>query len=541
LQYLLALQNPGGRPFSRARSRRKQYHENHLTTAAAGLSASAVLAVADELELHFRAYSKLFAAVLQKKNAPPEARAQVSSRLQDYLKKNIHSTDDFINHIARFAQMLAVPENALATFIGANFMSALAAARKEMQTSSRPEVVKAPTPAAPPSSKPRVFTSIIDEILHKFGGLVQPPDHFEELELGLLKFVSDDGDLLPATLGGPSAAPASSQSGPAATVTGKAPMAAGTAQTAAPASTPAAKPAFLRPPEKPLIDEILEKFGNVLDIPEKLEVPDFGPEPPAAAGAGATAASASPAAAAGAGNVSTPAPRPVSRKKEEQLIDEILNKFGNVLDIPGTLHPADGLGSPASMGDGGVEQESYTPSYEDHAPSFEPIPCSFQEFMAVMRLLQEFRTSGNQDGYKVWLTEKAGTVGKAIVGLRNMEGRLSAGQFAAEYQSLGQRLGVEALAMEDLHGRTRVYARMQKEVSELTQKLKQMQPDAIAQVRRIWPQILLLFNEPGTVDGYESQMKMILLQVSVPALREKIIELLRPTFQAIESLYEELS
>ncbi|MBE7439517.1 MAG: hypothetical protein HS115_13755 [Spirochaetales bacterium] len=495
-----------------------------------------MVAVAQELELHFRAYSKLFTAVLQKKNAPAETRNQVLLRLQDYLKKNIHSTDDFINHIGRFAQMLAVPESALATFIGANFLSALSAARKEVQSAKETQPVRtssAQAPAAPSSARPRVFNSVIDEMLHKFGGLVQPPDHFTELELGMLKFVSDDGDLLPASLGGPAAPP----TGPGATVTGKAPAVAVAAAAGKPAVAPAARPAFLRPPEKPLIDEILEKFGNVLDIPEKLEVPDFAPEPPAA-GAPQVSVAAVPGAAAS----PPPPPRPVSRKKEEQLIDELLNKFGNVLDIHGALHPADGLGSPARMGDQGQGEsmDSYeAPLYEDSA-AFEPIPCSFQEFMAVMRLLQEFRAKGNQEGYRLWLTEKAGTAGKAIVGLRNMEGRLAAEQFSAEYQSLATRLGTEGAAIEDLHQRTRVYARMQKEVNDLTQKVKQLEPAAVSEVRKIWPQILLLFNEPGTADGYESQMKMILLQVGSAPLRERIVELLRPTFSAMQSLYERL-
>lgn len=501
----------------------------------------AAVETVSELEIHYRAYIQIFQAVLKKKLSDPARLNAALGDLRKYLEQNVKNPDAFIDHIPEFAKRMGVDAGQLGAFIGANFLKALSAAKQQLEAqasasasapSSAPVSAAGTTSSAgatvtgaapPPSAKER---PILKELQERFGSLLQPQERFVPVDWGLVKLVSTKGEVqarsfafyeggvMPEPIAAPTpVAPAADSAKPAA---------------AAPVRPAAAPPVMIK--ESSIIKEILEKFGSHLDIPGKLVPKEYGdmdddepaavpiPETPVAAAGPATAA---PTVA------RTPAPA-APAVKEVSIIKEILNKFGSVLDIHGKLVPKSGLD--AGLVDDDDDDDAVGQAQPESARDIPRLTIAFVEYLDIIKALQEFQKSGDQNAYRQWLNGLT-VPGKAVVGLRNLEGKARRGAdvyWPDEYYNLSSHTGTMPESIQLLHEDTRRYEQVQRLLTRFTDSIRQMDPPTLQAARTIWPQIRLLFNEPGDESALVSRMKIVLLQVVDAGRKAKIQEVLEP-------------
>ncbi len=510
----------------------------------------------EELLAHFHAYNQIFQAILKKVPGDPAAKKQRLGRLQQYIKTRIKDPDDFINHIPQFSKGLGIKEAALSSFIGSNFLRSLTSVKQKLAEQKAQK--QAAAPAAHVAAAAPANASILVEVEHTLGPIVQPPARFELMELGLMKLITDSGEIMPTSFGSNgSAAPA-----PAAAATPGAPPASGTAApadvgtpTTGDAPAPAAPPAPVLVAETPIIQEILDQFGSVLDVQGKLE-PSNGldevmvPAAPAGESSGdGKNFEAYDAGLADVGATAEAAPVMVKKKREPEppIIQEILDKFGSVFDVQGKLEPSDGLeggnmGQEISTGapepgpaDMDMLSDAAAPPPEE---TFEPIPLDFQQYINTMKKLQEFQKAPDQ--YRAWLSGSAGMTGKALVGLRNYMIKEKGGaaiNWDDEYYNLSVHVGAKPAALRDLHERIRGFGEIQKMIAGIKSQLASRQPAFVNAIKKIWPQIILLFNQAEDLDSYNSQFKITLLQVPDAALKEELSGFMQPIFKELERIY----
>ncbi|MCR9142392.1 MAG: hypothetical protein NXI24_09080 [bacterium] len=525
-----------------------------------------------ELEAHQRAYLQIFRAILKKKNATPEQAKAVLGKLQQYVAARIKAPDDFLDHIPNFAKGLAVRPEALSAFIGSNLLPALENVKKQMREAAA-EAASAPAMGGAPAgnsavSDAEVADSVLKELEREVGTIVAEQQRFNSEDMGHLRLVSLNGgqDIPGKSLReamGVSAPPVAEAPAPGAGADGaKIPVtgAASGSGGGSPAAEPGAaqQPAPLSLSEKSIIEEILEQFGEELVVSGPLHVPAFPrsqsetPAQPAAAAAASPAgpAAVGDAAAAGAAGEATPAPAAApAGEVEPSIIGEILEQFGDDLTVTGPLvMRADGTGqSGAGAVAGGDAGMPGLPAADaggmgaGEPPPVElpEVPLSFQQFMDVVRKLQEFQSSGDRAAYSQWLTGEAGDGGKAMVGLRNVDARVKRGDdvhWPDEYQKIAGHMMLETGQIESLHRRIARFQKLQQLLNQFIASVKTKEPPLIAAVKKIWPQVRLLFNDEWEAESMMSKLKIPLLQIPDPALKAQVQSLMMPLLKKAESL-----
>lgn len=549
-------------------------------------------AAQDELEAHLHAYQQIFRAVIRKRNLPPETAAAMLGKIKP-LQQSITQPDEYLDRIGDFAQVLGVKPDALASFIGANLLPALEGVRRELKKRKADAAAAAASaPAASPHpaegsaqggaaqggpgpASSRAGDSFLAELLRAVGGATPPGDRFVEEDYGILKLISASGERLglsasalpPGAISGVAAEPA--PQGPAAPATPGRPdevtpgaSAAARERTDAPGtgaparagagSAPRASAAASVGPERSILAELLEKCGAHLNVTERLEPRDYSDDsipadeaPPAAAN-NATAAPAEQDRAPVAPRA--PPARPQSESRSEgSILAEILSRFGNVLNVTGPLEPSSGLADEPSYGSAapsGAAAGATGPgdAFAEEAPEneFDYLPLTFQDYLNHVKSVQDFQASGDQAGYRTWLGQGSDAT-RAVVGLRNLEVR-SRGEpgtfdWDQEYEKLAAYMQLDTEQIAELHRRIRCFEQMHRKLNEFIAAVKSNPPPVVEAMKRIWPQVRLLFNEETwTAERMMARLKIPLLQIPDPALKERVSVMMRPLFEEAEAL-----
>lgn len=483
-------------------------------------------ALADELTRHKQAYLELFKGVLAKRPMDAPAREALLSRLSAQLD-TASSPDDLIPRIPEFAGMLGVGAQPLATYIGTNFLQALQIVSKRPQAPSGP--------SASSASQVKKSASFLAEVVQL--ATLAPGSKFVQHDAGFLKLVTPQGEVFSQSF------LASGESGGVVQINFEAPTAAPESPVQPATAAPGAPGAPARPVQAPpsggqeqsILREILGRFGSTLDIPGKLVPRDYGSEIDEVDLEMGEAEEEEPEQAAGT-SVGTPAPRPQAApagpgRREHSILKEILEKFGSQLDIPGKLVPKD-------YGDEGMEEvdfgqeEAEESDQEQAAPVTEtPVPFTFGNYMDTLKRLQDFQTSADQDGYKNWLAREATPEAKVLVAVRNFDRRLKQGQdvnWQDEYYSLALRLGSTPAYVSRVHAHLTSLGRVHSVWGSLMQKARSSPAPLMEDLKRLWPQIRLLFEEGGTQAALNSRLQMLLLAVPDPARKEAVRAVLAP-------------
>ncbi|MEQ8350396.1 MAG: hypothetical protein RH862_02860 [Leptospiraceae bacterium] len=515
-----------------------------------------------ELKAHLLAYFKLIQSVLGKRPGTPEQKRQVYQQLQKHLIEKAHSVDDLIEEIPRMASTMGVPPQNLSSFISQNFFKALEIARQDIQKSGT-ESGESKGPAQAVTKDPARDHDLIGELLETFGPIVQAPNKFVPGEMGAIKMMTPNGEKLPSSLTGGSSESEDATAGsskPAATDQGPSKE----STTSGPSSATSAKkvtgkgPGILPQKDEPLIQEILNKFGNHLDVHEKLEPAAFPRNFKPSSSEESTAASDD---SAGSGD-SAPSPAPAGVKtnavpksagpviewpdEDIGLIQEILESFGNDLAVHGRLEPSDGLATPGSASRKQTSEPASqtaaisTPATElDKAPPSAPI--SFARYTEIRGQLARFQKSGDQQGYRQYLQD-LGEEEKLVVPLRNLENKLQKNpslKASDEIYHLSTQLGVSAEKLAGFRSAMLRYDRIQLLLNDFVQRVKKGPAPLMKAVQSIWSQVRLLLNQVDQPESMRSQMKFLLLGIQDPEVKKKTQEILESLLNRAHSIYSE--
>jgi len=490
-----------------------------------------------ELQVHFQAYLTLFEAVLAKKEGDPDRRRLALLQLKEFLFETVHNSDEFVNHLPECARMIGVPEKSLSVFIGANFLKAFQQAKRKLE--------KEP-PSQLPDDAP--FDSVMEEAQAKTGFLFPPGARFVPYDAGFLKLllatgeemlpkgaetVSQLSDLSPE----PAAAPPEEKAAKVVKVVHAAPE-----KKVAPPPTVA---------EQSILDEILEKFGNVLDIRVKLVTEtgaaEFDPDEE-----DDDEEEIVPMQEAVTPSVVTIVPESVPIKGDRyeilhdpSIIEEIIEKFGNVLDVRTKLIPETGgsLDLYDEEDEEEIEEEELHEAPASAPPPqkpFVPIPLPFTAYAALIQQVRGFQIAKDNSGYTAWLGRSTPET-KVVIRLKTLLGKEQRGEgmeWHGEYIRIASMLRVQPAAIQDLKTRIQKFDAIQTLLGALATQVKQTDSATIQAMKQIWSPLKGVFDDPAGSEILRSRLQMVVLQVTDPVLRSAILTLLAPVLEKAGKIFE---
>lgn len=457
---------------------------------------------AGELERHREAYLLLFESLLKKRISDG---TELQARLTELQKivDEIQETDGFIDRLSDFGRILQVRDDQLGSYIGQNFLKALAIVRDRQRQAPRKN----------PSSD--VFSQdgpIIETLLSIYGPIVAPPDRFEGMDNGAVKLIRSGREILPASV-----INTAQDAGDFASASSPVLSAVPAAETASLAGTDSASDAVKLREEKSILAEILERFGNILDIPGVLTPRDFtgedegfsveevaAPEEPAAAGV------------------------------EPSIIEEILQRFGNDLVVKDKLEPRDFSENTGDLFDSADSADSL--SMNDEGQDFQPIAVTLSTFANIRSRLAEFHKNQDRAGYQEYLNTATDDM-RAVVAVCNLAAKAKRQQIdmGEELYRLSLTLPYTQEQLQELYERLDRYSKTAALINEFTARVKQASAPLQMEVRKVWKQILDLLDEDPGEAVVKQRMKILLLAVN-PAVKPKIESAIMSLINRIYSL-----
>ncbi|MCB1166530.1 MAG: hypothetical protein KDK33_10270 [Leptospiraceae bacterium] len=511
-----------------------------------------------ELKAQYLAYFKLLHSVLGKRPGSPEQKQQLLAALQKELVERATNVDALIEEIPHLASRLGVPAQSLSTFVSQNFFKALEMAHKELKAEANSNGPAASGNAGGSPADPERDHDLIQELLERFGPIVEAPSRFEPADMGLIKLKTPNGERLPASLSGGSPAQPQEQAETAAVPAEKS-SAPAAASAGVKTNAPPPRAAPVLPPlqeDVHLIEEILNKFGNHLDVHQKLE-PSAFPENFSAESDSDSVAPAQDAAPAqqqpaASGGVKTNAPPPRQApvlpplREDQHIIEELLNKFGNVLNIQGRLEPSDGLatGGAAAAPSSAAANRPETPSNKaataQNLGEVEPRAIiGFARYTEIRSRLAQFQKTGDQNAYKQFL-QQLDSDEKLVVPLRNLENRLNKDPSlkpSDELYHLSINLSIDAARLAGFRQAMIRYDRIQLLLNDFVQRVKKGPAPLMKAVQQIWPQVRLLLNQVEDLSAMKSQMKILLLGIADPEVKKRTQEIVESLLNRAHSIY----
>ncbi|HNO26038.1 MAG TPA: hypothetical protein PKK94_23860, partial [Leptospiraceae bacterium] len=218
------------------------------------------------------------------------------------------------------------------------------------------------------------------------------------------------------------------------------------------------------------------------------------------------------------------------------IIKEIIEKFGNVIDIPGKLVPESDKEEGFDSGDDLPDDEEEEAEYEE---TVIPLPFDFEQYIDTVKKIQEFQAAGNQTAYRTWL-DSASQGSKAYVAIRNKEYAEKNGRdvnWEEEFYNLSHHLACTAGQLKELQGRFRKFEQLQKVLQHLTNEIRTKDPNFVNAVKKIWPQLRLMFQMEAEPSSMNSQLKIVLLQIPDPELKNRITQMMQNYFQKLYQIH----
>lgn len=444
---------------------------------------------AEELERHREAYVLLFESLLKNRIADT---GQMQAR-QAELKKiidGIQDTDGFIDRLGDFGRILQLREDQLGGYIGQNFLKALSVVQERQKQAPRKNISSDAFAQDGP---------LIEALLSTFGPMVTAPDRFEMIDTGAVKLIRGGREILPKSALG-SAGDAADFAAVGSTTESPASGANQTEEPTSTASDPAA--ALKLREEKSVIAEILERFGNILDIQGVLTPKDFSGDEEAFVVEEAVSSD-----------------EPVAHV-ELSIIEEIVQRFGNDLAVHEKLEPKEYSGDDDGFFD--TTQSEATDSEEESYSSFEPIAVALTAFAGIRSRIAEFQKNQDRVGYQDYLSTASDDI-KAVVALLNLSAKAKrqAVDMSDELYRLSMSLPYSQEQLEELFGRMDRYAKATALVNEFMAKVKQASAPVQMEMRKVWKQILDLLDEDPGEAVVKQRTKILLLAVN-PAVKPTI-------------------
>ncbi|MCB1172470.1 MAG: hypothetical protein KDK39_02840 [Leptospiraceae bacterium] len=509
------------------------------------MSASDTHTAQSELEAHHQAYFHIFQTVIKKRGLAPEQQQQTLARIKAYQQTKIKNSDDYLDHIPVFARALGVRADQLGAFIGSNLLKALHQVEERMAAQR-----KVTQNATKIKNDPEIQNSILKELVSSLGSLIAAPDHFQNMDMGLLAL----------SIGG--------------RIHQSASAAASNPMSASPIAEPAVdNKAAGRAPvgEVSILEEILSKLGAALKVDSRLEVPDFPREMAAEMAAATPTIEADtqqagplredsilseivnklgaalkteaklvvpdfPREMAAEMAAATPTIEPASGAdvptQETSILEEILNKIGGALKADTKLvvpaFPADMQAAMDPLG----SVDTAGPE-DDSAEEFEALDLSFGDFCDALRKVQQFQTQKDAQGYQQWLNQEASPGTRIALGIRKIDARLQKDpglNRSEELYNLAVTNEASLEQTEELQQRLQRYQRMYQLQNQFVARVKTQPPVVLQAFQKIWPQVKLIVDDESELEGRMQRLKIPMLQITNPKLKAAVTNMLKTYF-----------
>ncbi|EMM98482.1 hypothetical protein LEP1GSC021_2533 [Leptospira noguchii str. 1993005606] len=211
---------------------------------------------------YFHTHIQLFNGLISGKKISPTDQEALKQKVRSYIVSNIQKTEQFFDHLPKFAEFLGMSQPDLSAFMTKNFMNTHAGIKNKLIEQEKANIGK---------PKKKKYARISEEILETIGELVPPGKRFIGMEGYVV--LRDDAT-------GKDLEPSISSFGEVSKQTNEESVSPGVVKKTAPQTSSPAVP-LKKLPEKLILTEILERFGSefsgkVLELKkEELEEADI--------------------------------------------------------------------------------------------------------------------------------------------------------------------------------------------------------------------------------------------------------------------------
>lgn len=470
-----------------------------------------------ELERHRQAYILLIDSLLKKRVNDASIYKQKNQTLKKIVEP-IQNTDDFLNCISAFAELLQLSEDQIGTYIGQNFLKALSAVEEQISRSVAKQKITSD-----------IFSDdapLLATIVSLFDTSISSPDRFLMLDNGAVKLVRKGKDILPVSIETKPdeiTQPAvGSSEDLSSTVISESPNV---------KKSDSEKVAAISVREdQSIIAEILEKFGNVLAVYEPLVPKDFTIQQEEFEVEEAPVQK-----------------EPESKQYEASIIEEIITQFGGKINIQQPLIPKDSAFDSESFFDSSEENsdESYNEDQSENndegynestniEADFEPIQITLTEFASIRNRLSEFQKTQDREGYQQFVISASDET-KTVIALLNLiqKARKQTINLEAELEHLSYSLPFIANQLNDLWHRIELFTKRIVIINGFSEKVRQSGAEIQIEVRKIWKPFLDLLNENVEESVMRQRIKILLLAIQSqvkPQIESGIMSLIAKLF-----------
>ncbi|EMK03553.1 hypothetical protein LEP1GSC176_3662 [Leptospira kirschneri str. MMD1493] len=193
---------------------------------------------------YFHTHIQLFNGLISGKKISPTDQETLKQKVRSYIVSNIQKTEQFFDHLPKFAEFLGMSQSDLSAFMTKNFMNTHAGIKNKLIEQEKANIGK---------PKRKRYSRISEEILETIGELVPPGKRFIGMEgYVVLRDDATGKDLEPSTSSfgeAPKQANEESESGQ------------GVVKKVTPQTSSPAVP-LKKQPEKLILTEILDRFGS---------------------------------------------------------------------------------------------------------------------------------------------------------------------------------------------------------------------------------------------------------------------------------------
>ncbi|OOV41797.1 hypothetical protein B1J93_11955 [Leptospira kirschneri serovar Pomona] len=193
---------------------------------------------------YFHTHIQLFNGLISGKKISPTDQETLKQKVRSYIVSNIQKTEQFFDHLPKFAEFLGMSQSDLSAFMTKNFMNTHAGIKNKLIEQEKANIGK---------PKRKRYSRISEEILETIGELVPPGKRFIGMEgYVVLRDDATGKDLEPSASSfgeTPKQANEESESGQ------------GVVKKVTPQTSSPAVP-LKKQPEKLILTEILDRFGS---------------------------------------------------------------------------------------------------------------------------------------------------------------------------------------------------------------------------------------------------------------------------------------
>ncbi|GBF48692.1 hypothetical protein LPTSP4_01920 [Leptospira ryugenii] len=455
-----------------------------------------------EFLCYFHAHIDIFKRLLKAKNVEANKADALVKSTKAYMTANVKKTDHFFEHLPNFASMLGVPQNEIQNYLNTNFIEVLGRVKdklKQQELEKQEQGVQ--------------YNSILEEIVE--GLQVTLPADLRFADKGILIVLENTktGEMIePQGLMAESAKAALSVSGLAPTEKSNPPS---LTEALASANAPpqvVKKVSVVNAPEKSILQEIVESFGDQL-TGEKLNI-QIGPP--------------------GGESQIEDTPKPKQKSSEEEYEIEDLEFEEETNQTTETIPDME-----LSFEDTETEGDLPIPEIQD--PMLDLVKTfTVKSYLELSQMIGSFQQKNDQVGYQNWLRSQ-GELEKTVVAFRTQLMKEQKGEpvdWPNIFAGIISKTQFQEPSLDILLKNTRNYQWVKLTLDRAIIELKKGSPDFVNLVRLAWPHIQKAFLDVPNFDLVQRTLKGILSRVNDENHKKEFTRIFSMAINFLQSKYQ---